>query len=84
MPRDHDHGQGGIALPEARQDLEAVDARHLDVEDDDVRPAALHGGEAVLARGGLDELVPLVLEDHPQGGSDVRLVVDDEDQRLAA
>ena len=37
---------------------------------------------AFLAAGGADELIVLVLEDHPQRVADGGLVVDDQDARL--
>ena len=39
-------------------------------------------GEPFLAGGGADELVVLVLEDHPQRVADRGLVVDDQDARF--
>ena len=59
--------------------LDAVHARHLDVEQHEVGRFALGEREPFLAGGGADELVAFVLERHPQRVADGGFVVDDED-----
>ena len=46
------------ALPQAPQDLEAVGARHLEIEDDAVDRLATQDVERLVAAGGDDRLVP--------------------------
>ena len=60
------------------QHLEAVHPGHLDVEQHQVGTLALDGGDALLPGRRADELVVLVLEDHPQRVADRGLVVDDQ------
>ncbi len=64
------------------QRLEAVHAGHLDVEQDHVGRIALDRGHSVRPARRPDELVVLVLEDHPQRVADGRLVVNHEDLGL--
>jgi hypothetical protein len=78
---DHQHRHLVAAVAEHPQHLEAVDLRHLDVEDDGLRSEARHLRHRLGAARRLLDLVPLVLEDHPQAVANRRLVVDDEDQR---
>ena len=76
--RDHHDLDGGIDPLDAAQDLEAVDLRHLDVEDDQVGPELGQLIErAARAVGRLDLVVRL--EDHAQRFTRAHLVVDDED-----
>ncbi|HVP92021.1 MAG TPA: hypothetical protein VMS75_12490 [Terriglobales bacterium] len=80
LARDHDDLRGDGFLLDLGQELEAVLARQLDIEEDEVeadcQPELL---EAVLACRRLEEFVALVLEDHLEGLADALLVVDDED-----
>ena len=76
--REEDHGWVGEG-PEPAEDLDAVEARQHDVEDDHV------GGEgACLLDGrrsirGLDDEHPLPLEEAPHHAADRGLIIDDED-----
>ena len=83
-PGDHHDRQRLVDGAQLSQHLDAVHARHLDVEQDEVAALALGQREAFLAGGGADELVVLVLEDHPQRVADGGLVVDDQDARIWA
>ncbi len=80
LARDHDDlGRSGPGL-DVLEDVQAVAARHHDVQQDDVDGRRLfEQAQAVLAVAGLQEDVALVLEDHLQGFADALLVVDDED-----
>ena len=72
-------GSVSFIAAEPIEHLDAVHARHLDVEDDQVGRLALGEREPFLAGGGADELVAFVLERHPQRIANRRFVVDDED-----
>ena len=72
-------GSASFMAASRSQHLEAVHARHLDVEQHQVRRLALGEREPFLAGRGADELVAFVFERHPQRIADGRLVVDDED-----
>ena len=72
-------GSPSSMRPQLPQHLHAVHAWHLDVEQHDVRPFAANDVECFLSAGGADELIVLVLEDHPQRIADRRLVIDDKD-----
>ena len=74
---DHD-GQRLVGAPHALQRLEAVHAGHLDVEKDQVGRVAFGERHAFRSARGLDDLVALVLEDHPQRPADLRLVIDNQ------
>jgi hypothetical protein len=85
LARGEDHhrdaGGRGVAL-QAGQRLPAVDARHHDVEQDQVGALALGLGDAVLAVGrGLDAEARC-LEHHLGGDDDQLLVFDDQDGSL--
>ena len=82
VPGNHHDRQPFVERAQLAQDLHAVHARHLDVEQHDVRPFAADDVERFLAAGGADELVVLVLEDHPQRIADRRFVVDDQHTRF--
>ena len=75
--QDHHRGRG-VPLLEPLQDLEPVHLRHLDVEEDEVRRLLLGDLQPHRAARGEEHLVPLVLEDHLEGGADRVVVVDDE------
>ena len=74
---DHDR-QGLVRRLDPLQRLEAVHARHLDVEEDQVRRLALDQRDPFRPARRLEDLVALVLEDHPHRAADLRLVVDDQ------
>ncbi len=62
-------------------DLDAVDLRHHDVEQDQVRLQLLGGGERLLTIGSLLEVIALRLEPRHQDVAVGLVVVDDEDTR---
>ena len=72
----HDDLRGRRVFLDLLQDLEAVEARHQDVEQDDIERPLLDQLERLDARGSQEGLVA-VLEHHPQGLADARLVVND-------
>ena len=76
---DHDHGtRQSAALAPLAQKADAVEIRHPDVEQHEIR--TLQPARLARSRGrfGRVDDVTLVLEDVPDGLPDVRLVVDDE------
>ena len=73
--RNHDDGKRLVEGVELAQHLETVHARHLDVEQHEIRPLPLNRRDAFLSCCRADELVVLVLEDHPQRVADRALVV---------
>ena len=76
--RDHDYRH--VADPaDPPADLEPVDARQHDVDQDDVAGIGGEHVECRLAALGLVDLVALLLEDHPHGCSDPLIVLDDQD-----
>ena len=79
VSRDHQHGRRVVARDDPVEDLEPVHARHLDVEEDGVDASRVEVRERRLPVRRREHLVALVLEDHPQGVADARIVVDDED-----
>ena len=78
VARDHHDRQVRPPLVEVGEDLEPVPARHLDVEEDQLRILG-EGGEAGLAVRRQDHLVALVAQDEVQALADVLVVVDDQD-----
>jgi hypothetical protein len=82
VARDHHDGQRLVDGAQPAQHLHAVHARHLDVEQHQVRPFALRQLDAVLAVARPEELVVLVLEDHAQRVADRGFVVDHQDARF--
>ena len=79
MPGDHEDRDLLVAAAQDVEDLDAVHAGHLDVEEERVRGFALQGLEPLRPGGRFEELVPLVFEDHPQRLADGFLVVDHQD-----
>ena len=76
---DHDHrGLRAHAL-DLGQGLEAVDAGHPDVEEDEVGRLLLQPGDRLLARAHRGDSIALVLEHAPQSRLDRPLVVHDQD-----
>src|SRR5437867_3267150 len=66
VARDHHDRQRIVHRPQPIEHLEAVHARHLDVEQHQIRRLALDQREAFLPGRRADKLVPLVLEGHAQ------------------
>src|SRR5437870_13071409 len=64
---------------EPPQDLEPVESRHRDVEEDEIRALAPNTLERLFSVEGLGHGVPLVLEVVRQHAENLALVVDDED-----
>ena len=71
-------------LAELAHDLDAVEVRHHDVEQDDVRPNLLGLGEGILAAGRGDDAEALLTEGDRDELRDPRLVIRDEDQWLCS
>ena len=71
---------GSVSFMRAQplEHLEAVHARHLDVEQHEIGRLALGQRQPLLAGRRAEELVALVLEGHPQRVANGRLVVDDQ------
>ena len=76
---DHDDRQRLVHRAEALEHLEAVHARHLHVEQDEIGRLALGQRQAFLAGGRADELVAFVFERHAQRVANGGLVVDHQD-----
>ena len=70
------------AFAQLAHDLDAVEVRHHDVEQDDVRPDLLGLLERLLAAVGGDDAEAFFAEGDRDELGDPRLVVRDEDQRL--
>ena len=64
---------------EPPQDLEPVESRHRDVEEDEIRALAPNTLERLFSVEGLGHGVPLVLEVVRQHAENLALVVDDKD-----
>ena len=79
--RQHDDRHARIAAPHLLEQLEAVHARHDDVEEDDVERPGRERLQRVGARRDRDRVVG-VLQDHAQRLAHPGLVVDDEDPSL--
>ena len=82
VPGDHDNRQRLVERMQLAQDLHAVHPWHLDVEQDEIGPIALHQRNGVRAIAGAHELVLFVFEDHPQRIADGGLVINDQDAGL--
>ena len=78
-----DH-RDGPALAQLPHDLDAVDAGHDDVEQDDVRPDLLRLLESLLASGGGDHAETLGVQGQGNQLGDAWLVVGHENQGLSA
>src|SRR4051794_24661425 len=64
---------------EPLRDLEAVDPRHVDIEQDEPRPQVTRGDQCLLAVRGLShDLVALVFEHESHGAPEAGVVVDDQ------
>jgi len=82
--RHHDDGNAArdrVAL-DAAEHLEAGEARHLEVGDDQVRPQPRHRGQALRPAGEDLDLVPHAGEDLPAGETHRVVIVDDDDPLL--
>ena len=71
-------GSASLTWPDPLQRLEAVHARHLDVEEHEIRRLALDERQPLRTARRLQHVVALVLEDHPHRPPDLRFVVDDQ------
>jgi hypothetical protein len=78
VPRDHDDHDVGIELHGPRQDRHAVDPRHPEVGQDDVRPLALEQPEPVLSIDGGHARIAVLGEHLSPVRDDIRLVIDDQ------
>ena len=81
--RDHDHGERSrsMLLPDARQHLKAVDARHHHIQQHEIKGLLgdeLEGAEAVA---GFDDLVAPPLKASRQNGAIFGHVIDDQESR---
>ena len=76
---DDHHRKSFVHRPETVEHLEAVHARHLHVEQHEVRRFAFREREAFLAGGRADEIVAFVLEHHAQRVANGDFVIDDQD-----
>ena len=74
---DDDHRQRVVHRAQTIEHLDAVHARHLHVEQHEVRRLTFSEREAFLAGRRADDVVPFVLEGHFERVADRRLVVDD-------
>ena len=81
-PRDHDHRDvaESLVVLEALEHLDAVQAGHLDVEQDQVGRFGLERRERVEAVLELDRAVPVVLEMLGEQSAIQRIVIDDRDR----
>jgi hypothetical protein len=77
---DEDDGDAGQRLvpPHPPHELQAADARHAEVHEEEVEGAAQRAAQAVLAVEGAVDGPPLALEDEPDAGDDLEIVVGDE------
>ena len=78
VARDDDDRQRLVHRAKAIEHFETVHARHLDVEEHEVRRFALGEREPFLSGRRADELVALVLERHLQRVPNRGLVIDDQ------
>ena len=72
-PEIDDDRQRVVRVAQPFEHLEAVHARHLHVEQDEVGRLALGQRQSFLAGGGADELVAFVFERHPAASRGSRL-----------
>ena len=79
VPRHHHDRHGGVRGFDALEHLEAVHARHLDVEEHEIGRVALDQRQALLSGRRADELVALILERPAHRVADADFIVDDED-----
>jgi hypothetical protein len=62
-------------------DLHAPEIRQTEIQEDEIRPSLLRGGERLLAGRGEDDLVPFLLQQEAQRAPQERVVVDQENRR---
>ena len=72
----HDDGHRRALLAQPADDLEAIDARQAEIEDDHVGGTAAHGLQRGLAILDLDDLMALRREAGPEEAPDRGLVID--------
>ena len=75
---DHDDDRARIALLDLLERLDAVDAGHLHIEEDEIRPLLGVFRQTVHGISDRAHLVTLELEQLPECGADALLVVDDQ------
>jgi hypothetical protein len=78
VPGQHDHRHVEAALPQVGQQREAVHARHLDVEEDDVRRLPVDTVERRERVARLGDLEPLSAQGRAHRDPDGRVIVDDQ------
>src|SRR5205085_4333621 len=85
LAAEHDDGNrsDSVLFLYAAQHLPAVDLRHHHVEEDQIRRVVLDRLESLLGVARLDHRVALDLQVDPHDLADLRIVVDDEDERPA-
>jgi hypothetical protein len=70
-----DHGDRGLQA-KPTTDLHAPEIRQTEIQEDEIRPSLLRGGERLLAGRGEDDLVPFLLQQEAQRAPQERVVVD--------
>ena len=84
-PGRHEHHLRAVAHRARRgQQIEAVDARHIDIGDEDVRVKVVRCGIWPRGRFGAGDVVALVAQKLAERRAGVGLVVDNEDPRSHA
>ncbi len=82
VPGDDHDGQVVVRGAQLLQHLESVHPRHLDIQEDEVRDLLLGERDAFRSARGLDDVVVVVPQDHPDGSAHLRLVIDDQNACL--
>ena len=82
VPGDDRHGKITVHGRELPEHLQSIHTRHLDVEKHEVKHLARDQIDTILARGGLQAFVALVLEDHLQRVANRSFVVNHQNARL--
>jgi len=84
--RNHDDGNAsqrdGVVVPQTPHELQSIDARHVEVRDNQVYSSVRHQGERLVGRRGLEHVeaaVVRVVERTAQQAAHEQTVVDDED-----
>ncbi len=73
-----------VQLPDVRQDLHAVLARHLEVQQNDFRPGGVDELQRVIAAGGREHVIPHPLQDPLGAIADVPLVIGHQDSHCCS